>query len=573
MDLTRFARIAAVVLAWPALVSAKPPTLTALFPAGGQRGQTVEVSASGSFGHWPVRGWVDGSGVEIEAGDKGTLKIKIAEDAAPGLRWVRLHDDEGATEPRPFLIGTLPEVAEVEPNDDPKAPQTLDSTTVVVNGKLAKSGDVDGFAVSLKAGQTLVASMEANQRLGSPMDGVLQVASPDGFVLAQNDDDHGRDPQLVFEAPGDGRYLVRAFAFPATPNSSIQFAGGSDFIYRLTLTTAGFLDHVEPLAVTQGESASVTGSGWNIPEAAQTLTVEPGTLDEVGHALLGNTADLVRVSDPVLSEAEPNDPAHPQGISVPVAVFGRIDPARDVDVFQFSATKGKPLVIRVESSTLGHPLDPVVRVTDATGKTIAEMDDPGSGRGRGRRGASKTHDPELPFTAPADGDYHVQVRDLHGRGGPRFVYLLSVAAPRPEARLTLKATQFTVAPGKPIDLPITVERLAGFDGAIEIALDGDHDGLNAPTVTSEPKGDSSKAVTLKLTAEDAAPSGPIRIVGKVKGVESKPLAARAPIEGFNASIESIWLTVPKPKEESTDKDKDAKDKDKDKADSGDKETK
>ncbi|MEO6810461.1 MAG: PPC domain-containing protein [Isosphaeraceae bacterium] len=555
-----------VLLAWSSPALAKPPTLTALFPAGAQRGQTVEVTASGSFGHWPVRARVDWSGVEIEAGDKETLRIKIAEDAAPGLRWIRLLDDEGATEPRPFLIGTLPEVVEVEPNDDPKAPQVLDSTTVVVNGKLAKSGDVDGFAVSLRAGQTLVASMEANQRLGSPMDGVLQIASPEGFVLAQNDDDHGSDPQLIFEAPSNGRYLVRAFAFPATPNSSIQFAGGPTFIYRLTLTTAGFLDHVEPIAVLLGESASVTGSGWNIPEEARTLSVEPATLGEVGHALLGNTADLLRVSDPVISEAEPNDLAHPQTVPVPIAVSGRIDPPQDLDVFQFSAKKGEKLVIRVESSALGHPLDPVVRLTDAAGKTLVEMDDPGSGR---RRGASKSHDPELPFTAPADGDYRVQVRDLHGRGGPRFAYLLSIAAPRPEARLALKATQFTLKPGKPIDIPITVERLAGFDGTIEISLDGDHDGLSAPTVTSEPKGNSAKAVTLKLTAEDAAPSGTIRIVGKIKGEESKPIAAQAPIEGFNASIESIWLTIPKPKAKPESGDKDAKDK----TDSGDKESK
>ena len=98
------------------------------------------------------------------------------------------------------------------------------------------------------------------------MDAVLQVVSADGFVLAQNDDDVGRDPRIVFEAPAAGTYIVRLFAFPATPDSSIRFAGGSAFVYRLTLTTGGFLDHAFPLAVGRDGPRAVEAIGWNIPE-------------------------------------------------------------------------------------------------------------------------------------------------------------------------------------------------------------------------------------------------------------------------------------------------------------------
>src|SRR5262249_17822663 len=50
----------------PAL--AKPPTRTGLFPPGAARGQSVTVTASGTFDHWPVRGWAEGTGLEIRAG-------------------------------------------------------------------------------------------------------------------------------------------------------------------------------------------------------------------------------------------------------------------------------------------------------------------------------------------------------------------------------------------------------------------------------------------------------------------------------------------------------------------------
>src|SRR5262249_36007488 len=151
-------------------------------------------------------------------------------------------------------------------NEDPKKPQVLDSAAVVVNGRLEKQGDVDGFALRLAKGQTLVASVLANRGLGSPMDAVLQVASADGFVLDQNNDYHGLDPQLVFTAPADGTYVVRTFAFPAVPDSGIRFAGGETFIYRLTLTTGGFAEYAYPLAVPRADPGQVELVGWNIPE-------------------------------------------------------------------------------------------------------------------------------------------------------------------------------------------------------------------------------------------------------------------------------------------------------------------
>src|SRR5439155_16408485 len=101
----------------PISVSAQaaPPTLTYLFPAGAQRGQTVMVTAGGSFEQWPVQAWVDGPGVTVQATkDKGKLSIAVAPDAVPGTYWLRLYDDRGATSPRPFLVGTLPEVLEQE---------------------------------------------------------------------------------------------------------------------------------------------------------------------------------------------------------------------------------------------------------------------------------------------------------------------------------------------------------------------------------------------------------------------------------------------------------------------------
>ena len=511
------------LLSAPAL--AKPPTLDGFFPPGARRGGSVEVTASGKFDHWPVRAWASSPGLKIEVGgENGKLKITPGDDLAPGVYSVRLFDDDGASPPRPFFVGTIPEVVEVEPNDGAEAVQKIDQAAVTINGKLGKPGDVDAFSVHLARGQTLVASMEANRRLRSPMDAVLQVVGPGGFVLTENDDDHGSDPQVIFKSRSDGAYMVRAFAFPATADSSIRFAGGPAFVYRLTITTEGFLDHVFPLAVGPNGPARVEASGWNIPDDARRLAVKPIDGDDlaiVSHPLLANSADVRVVPHTVAVEAEPNDASHPQSIPLPSAVSGRIDPPRDVDAYRFGAKKGDVLLLNVASRTLGQPLDVVLRLVDATGKILSEADD--SPRGR---------DAELRATAPADGDYTVLVRDLNGQGGPRYAYLLTVSKPIPDFALTLKADQFTLTPGKTLELPVAVERTNGFDGAIEVGLAEPIEGLKAEPVKSEPKDGSSKSVTLKLTATAGASSRALLIVGKSGGDRRR-----------NASI--VWLHVAK----------------------------
>jgi len=518
---------------------AAPPTLDHLFPGGVARGASAEVTASGKFDRWPVRGWSSSPGIAIEAGgEKGKLTIRAAPDAPPGLHWVRLFDEEGATAPRPFLVGLVPEVVEVEPNDAPGAAQRVGATPATINGRLEKNGDVDTYSVRLKKGQTLVAAMEANRRLGSPMDGVLQVASPEGFVLAQVDDEAGRDPIVVFEAPADGDFLVRAFAFPFVQESSIRFAGGAAFIYRLTLTAGPFVDHPFPLALARGESGEVDLAGWNIPEAGRRLTIEAaGDLDDEGVIRVAlptaaNEAEIRVFDGPSIVEPGAGAPPAPRPIRVPVAISGRIDPPGDVDAFSFAAAKGDRIDFRVESRSLGLPLDALLRVEDAGGAVLAEVDDV--------KGAV---DPETRFVAPADGPYRVTVRDLNRRGGLRHAYLLTATAPSPDFALSLKADQFPLAPGKPTEIVVAVDRREGYAEAIKIGLASHFDGVIAPAATSFPAGPTAKAVTLKLSPCDCARTGPIRVVG-VAG-DGRTRAARAPVPGSSRTIGSAWLSTPK----------------------------
>jgi Bacterial pre-peptidase C-terminal domain len=511
-------------------LTAAPPTVTHFYPPGGQRGTTVEVTAGGTFDRWPVQVWTDDKSISATAGkEKGRLSVDIAADAVPGIHWLRLHDEQGASTLRPFVVGTLPEVVEKEPNDEPGKPQPVASSSIV-NGRLEKNGDVDVFAFPLKKGDTLVASIDAHRSLRSPMDGVLQVLSPDGFVVEENNDWDGLDPQVVFAAPKDGTYLIRLFAFPAVPDAGIRLSGGDTFVYRLTLTTGGFADYPVPLAVERKSGAQVAVTGWNIPKDVKTLTAPTaGEWATVFHPTLANSMRVRLESHPCWDTLRP-EPSRTGPYTPPFSITGRLETRGKANEIPVAAKKGQALIVRAESRDLGLPVNPVIRVSDAAGKEVARAEPPKINR-----------DSELTFTPPADGVYRVEVRDLHNDVGPRYVYRLRVAPPEPDFELAVVSDRFALAPGKPLDISVTVNRRGGFAKEVELMAEGLPAGVSAIAMPTG-KGDG-KALTVRVTTDKLGPSGAFKIVGRSKDLTSIVRSARAPLAEFETATTDLWLAV------------------------------
>jgi len=517
------------------VAQAAGPEAKHLFPAGAARGSTVEVTAAGNFGKWPAQVWVNRPDVSVvAAADKGKFSIVVVPEAAPGVRWIRIYDAEGASAPLPFVVGTLAEVNEQEPNDSPKKPQALPGSTCVVNGRLEKRGDVDTFAVSLVKGQTLVAAVTANETLGSPMDTVLQIVSPRGSVLAQSDDERGLDPLLPFTAPADGPYLVRIFAFPATADASISFAGGEAFIYRLTVTTGGFIDGALPLSVSRGGQTEVAAYGWNLAEADKRRAIEP-LADAADVDLFSpqwaNALSLPVVAHRSVLESESNDAPHPRPVELLATFSGRIGEPHDQDAIRFHLAKGQAWQFKLESRSLGYPLDAVLELFDSSGKSLVRADDAGT-----------NPDAEMKYTAGDDGEHTLVVSDLYDHGGPRYFYRLTIAPLDVDFALTVPQHSYALAVGKPLEVPVTIDRRENFAGEIDIQVLGLPDGVTVSPAKSVPQGDTAKTVKLVLTATGGPSSRTIRIAGKsTEGVERLRLAES--MVPADAHISDLWLTV------------------------------
>lgn len=522
-------------MALAAAAGAAPPEAKYFFPAGAARGASTDVTAAGNFADWPANAWVNRPGLTVSsAAEKGKFSISVSEDAVPGIYWVRLHTAAGSAAPLPFIVGTLPELNEQEPNDQPTKAQTLPNSACTINGRLEKRGDVDTFAVSLAKGQTLVAAVAAHETLGSPMDSVLQIVSSRGSVLEQNDDERGLDSVLTFTAPADGVYLARIFAFPAAPDASISFAGGETFVYRLTLTTSGFLDAALPLAISRTQPTELTASGWGLVEADARRTIAPQTEAAAFDLFAPQWAGAISlpvVDGRSLVEVEPNDAAHPQAVEAPLTISGRIEERGDCDAFRLHLAKGRAWQFKVESRQLGYPLDALLELFDASGKSIARADD-----------AGQQTDAELSFTAPADGDYTLVVSDLFRHGGQRYFYRLSLAPQEPDFALSVAEHAYVFTPEKPLEIPVTIDRRHGVAGEIDLQVDGLPAGVTAAAVKSLGSGDTAKAVKVVLSGTSPEFSGPIHITGVSSAPVSRAHRAEAKLPA-GAHFSDLWLTV------------------------------
>ena len=517
--------IHAVLCALPVL--AEMPTAEYIFPPGGQAGQTVTGTVTGSFSNWPVQVWTSSEHLKLSPlEEKGQFEIAIADQAASGIYWWRLYDKEGASSPRPFIVDSLPEVIEDEANDSTK-PQVV-SLPAIVNGRLEKRGDVDAYQIQIEKGETLVATVVANHYLQSPMDAVMQLCTPDGFVIQQNHDAIGLDPQIVYTADTGSDFLIRLFAFPSKPNSTIAFAGAANYLYRLTLTTGPVVDHALPRAAAAHQETEFQLQGWNFLEPLPVVLSQSSQREmaTVSHPRAAGFFRCPVLNVPLADGASPK-------LAVPACVSRELLDAGHLERLMFLASKGQKLELSVDARSFGSPLDAMLTVRKPDGAILAEADD---------RKTGFTHDPQLVQTFPADGLYSAEVKDLHDRFGRRFAYRLVIREVAADFRLTVAEDAYVMPAAGTFDIPVAVERLEGYSEAIAITAVDLPASLEAAVVESAATGDTAKSVMLKITAKEPW-SGPIRIRGRSTNDNGLERTATFALEPHDDIASLIWLTA------------------------------
>ena len=107
-------------------------------------------------------------------------------------------------------------------------------------------------------------------------------------------------------------------------------------------------------------------------------------------------------------------------------------------------------------------------------------------------------DSRLRFTAPADGDYILRLRDVRGEHGDDYAYRVIAREPRPDFRLSVTPKNPNVPQGGRLPITVTALRMDDFDGPIEVRIEDLPAGLTATTGVIAP---GEVSTTLLLRAE------------------------------------------------------------------------
>ncbi|MFZ4782297.1 MAG: PPC domain-containing protein [Armatimonadaceae bacterium] len=445
------------------------------------------------------------------------VKLNIAENAQIGSFPLRVATQFGVSDPIMVVVEPYPEVPETEPNNTREAPGTLKAGTTVT-GTIDSLNDIDTYQLQIEKGDTWVVDTVAG-RIGSPLVPSVRITNSTGRELAFQDTLANADPRTVFTARESGTYYVTI--------RDARYKGGGDFRYRVTAHKNASATGVFPRSGQPGKALNVRIDGPNAP-----LTPISVMMPEL--AVPGITSISVPMgtawSQPIpffvdfygtTQESEPNDRlALAMPVTVPIVIDGRIRPSQignrsDTDLYRVKLAAGQVIEAAVDAEKLGSPMDPVVRVLDASGGERARDDDSGGSR-----------DAKLVFTAPAAGEYLIEVTDAGNRSGDAFIYRLQLAAPRPDFAIEMVPDAPLIIAGGRTAAVVNVTRSHGYNAEIPLTFENLPAGVRVADGGSIPAGAGSVRVIFEAAA-DAKPSGlntALYGTGMVGGIKTRRFA-------------------------------------------------
>jgi hypothetical protein len=429
-------------------------------------------------------------------------EVTIAPNAEPGRREIRVVTKRGVSNPLPFSVGQVPEVARkpmktmqlpvlgkehlAQRKRPPEEVELHVKVPCTMNGQIA-AGEMNRYRFRASKGQRLVISAKARDLVPYVADAVpgwfqavLRLRDARGKEMAYNDDFlFNPDPVIFFQVPEDGEYVL-------TINEAL-FRGRESFVYRITIGELPFVTSIFPLGARVGDPANVEMKGWNLEGAELALPspgAEPGVyLVAAGgkEGLFSNRVAFALDTLPEISEKEPNNhPAHAQKVELPVIVNGRSDRPGDRDVFEVEGKAGETIVAEVNARRLGSPYDSFVEVTGADGKIIALNDD----HFDAASGLNTDHaDSYLMVKLPADGKYFVHISDTRRHAGTEYAYRLRISHPRPDFVLRLLPSRISMPSKGSGFVTVYAIRKDGFDGAIKLSFKDLPAGFDSPGAT------------------------------------------------------------------------------------------
>jgi hypothetical protein len=452
-----------------------------------------------------------------QSAERAAYRLDVPVDTPVGLAGVRLATPGGVSNLRLVMIDDLPTTREQDNNHSIEDAHQIALATAIDGACQPEQSDF--FKFSALAGQRLSVEVVA-RRLGSPLDPVIRLLDRTGKELAYSDDEGGlsADCRFAHSFSADGAYLLEI--------RDIRYHGGANHFYRLRCGDFPLVTVPYPLGALAGSDTTVSAAGPAVGDRENWAVTVPRDAGDGEINVPMNLAEgrgtafarLVVGDGPEMVEFEPNDEiASASPVSIPGDVNGRLQDDHDHDYYQFNVTAGQRLVFRGVTRSLGSPTDLFLRLLDAEGKQLAEVDDSGSEEGM------------INHLFETEGSYALVVEDLHQRGGPQHAYRVEIREHHPDFSLRLEADRFNAPLGGVFAAKVIAER-SGCDGPITLALEGVGDDLRLADATIA---EGTNETVMRVTVPAVHAAGTMltgRIVGTAK-VEDKEVRAIANTRG------------------------------------------
>ncbi len=477
------------------------PMLMNLRPAATQIGQSTDHELSARYNlAGATQILVSGQGVtgEILVNDqekpedksrndvmasKCKVRFTVAPDALPGVRDFRVMTPHGVSTLGQLVITRDPILIEAPDND------VLDKAQIVTLpsawcGAIEKGEDVDFYKFAIEAGAEITYHMRSQRLLNRlhdmqiRIDPMITLRHENGNVIAASDNFYAGDPLLHHRFEAAGNYILEV--------RDVRYQGNADWSYVVEANDRPFVTQTFPMVGLAGQATNVEWIGFpsNTPSNVSIAVPTNPThglqwiTTTVGGRPTNEFPFLVSQS-PILHEVRPPVPsstatdgtvskqiAAPMLVSFPGTLSGRIDQPGEIDRYVFECKAQEKLSFEIIARRANSGLDPKIRITNEAGGVLVENDDAVF-----HRIASPDSWIEN-WTAPADGKYILEVRDLHQRGGPSFVYAIEATRAVPYFLLEADTDKSLLAPGMSSVIYVRGHRRNGFVGPIELTVQG-----------------------------------------------------------------------------------------------------
>lgn len=551
------------------------------FPGGVKVGTTVEITVTGTdteepekllFAHPGLKGEYIAPPKEVpdpkdpkktvpapKVNPAGPHKFKVtaSADVPPGLYDLRFVGKWGVSNPRAFAVSDLNEVAEKEPNNDVAEAQKVELGTVV-SGVIANPTDVDYASFAGKKGQRVIVSCLASS-IDSKAAPLVEVYDSGGRKLASNRNSRDNDALVDVVLPTDGDYFVRVCQFTYTQ-------GGPDYFYRLSISTAPWIDAVFPPVVEAGKATPITVYGRNLPggQPADGFTAEGRPLEKLtvsvtpptdaatnlvsrsrvdpinaiqdgftytlkGPGGTSNPVVIYLARDKLTIKSKPaSTPEAAEVLSAPGEVAGFLAKKGERDWIAFNAKKGEKYTIDLAAERVGSAGDFFFSVRDGkdTKRDLSGEQDDDNDTLHPFGFSTRTTDPgPYQFTAPEDGKYYVVVgcRESGYLSGPTAAYRLRIGQPLPDFRAVVMPysryfqTGSAAWQGGTQAYYVFAHRMDGYTGSLAVTAEGLPAGVTAQPLTIGPAVRWGLLV-LKIAPGAAPVTAPFTV--KVAGTDS-----------------------------------------------------